>query len=118
MFALGVVCYNQQQLSLAEDAFLRTLTLSSTHSSALYNLGHMYVQSGRYREAKEMLARLIELRPLHTQGLAQLAACYVYSGDYVTAMTLYDRAIQSSNGKPDANTLSNYGMYNHWINKL
>ena len=111
MFALGVVCHSQHHLSLAEDAFLNTLTLSPSHTSALYNLGYMYVQSKRCREAKEMLSRLLELRPLHAQGLAQLAACYVYSGDYVTAMELYDRAILSSNGKPDANTLSNYGIY-------
>lgn len=109
LFALAVVHYNQRHLPLAEQLFLRTLDVNSTHTSSLYNLGVMYVQTKRCPEAIEMLSRLIDLQPLHERGLSQLAACHVYQNDLHSAAELYEQALVAATGQADWNTLANYG---------
>lgn len=109
LFALAVAYHRQGKLSLAQDMFLRTLSVNSSHLSALYNLGLMYMQAQRYVEAKEIASRLVDLQPLHARGLALVADCHTHLREYESAVRVYSRAIAASNGSPECTMLSNYG---------
>ncbi|MCG8476574.1 MAG: tetratricopeptide repeat protein [Cytophagales bacterium] len=56
------------------------LQADSEHPEALYNMGMLSVQSGKYNNGIERFSKLVSLQPAHLQARYFLGVCYFESG--------------------------------------
>jgi tetratricopeptide (TPR) repeat protein len=79
--------------ALAEDAYLRAISLDERYVSPLYGLGVLYVfELERPREAIPYLQRSLEISP-GVDAMFALARAYYMLGSYEEAVGLYERII-------------------------
>ena len=93
---LGVTLRKQGNLAAAEDEFKRTLEIRPDDAVTLFNLGHVYDDQGRHREAEQSMARAIaadtpehELPDVVYLGLAANA---FEAGDPASGLSALDHA--------------------------
>src|SRR5580698_5697197 len=63
MFAAAVQRHRASDFAQAEPLYRRILAIDPRHGEALYLLGMVGAQSGRYAEAADLITRAIALRP-------------------------------------------------------
>ncbi len=96
---LGSVCAEYGQLGAAERYYMQALETDPEYGTSLRNLGKVYVQTGRYREALPLFERLLKKDPLEPEAnwlaftclkgqgrideaIAQLGRMDTFPGDY------------------------------------
>lgn len=81
-------------LSLAEDAYLRALSIEEGYAKALYGLGVLYVfELKKFKEAIPYLKRLLEKESRNFNGMFVLAGAYYGAGKVEEAVSVYDKII-------------------------
>ncbi|GMV90602.1 MAG: hypothetical protein AMXMBFR82_03800 [Candidatus Hydrogenedentota bacterium] len=96
---LGSVCAEYGQLEAAERYYTQALEADPEYGTSLRNLGKVYVQTGRHREALPLFERLLKQDPLEPEAnwlaftclkeqgrideaIAQLERMDTFPGDY------------------------------------
>ncbi|MCL4694940.1 MAG: tetratricopeptide repeat protein [Candidatus Hydrogenedentes bacterium] len=99
---LGSVCAEYGQLEAAERYYTQALEADPDYGTSLRNLGKVYVQTGRHREALPLFERLLKQDPLEPEAnwlaftclkeqgrideaIAQLERMDTFPGDYSEA---------------------------------
>lgn len=59
-------------VSSAAESYTRALALNPEHEDALYYLGNMYLELGRYREAETTWERLVQVNPRSSRAHSRL----------------------------------------------
>jgi tetratricopeptide (TPR) repeat protein len=86
--------------TMAEDAYLKAISLDSRYVKPLYALGVLYVfELGRPEEAIPIMERYLELTVNDVDGMAVLAHAYALTGQYNFALTLYDKILSITKDK-------------------
>jgi len=82
---LGNFAYAQNDLSLAQLAFERAIKLIPTGAEAIFNLGNLYFQAGRFDSALGPLRRALSLSPSHLSAWVLLSTAQRFRGDLPSA---------------------------------
>lgn len=90
---IGVLLMGIGNLSRAIDAFSYALKLDPTFSSALSNLGGVFIDIGRSGEALALYKRATESAPNRAELFHNTAYCYHSLGDNVMAMEYWRKAL-------------------------
>lgn len=84
-------------LKMAEDSFLRALSIEPNHAKALYSLGVLYVWEFRQCDkAIPILEKLVDSQKKDAKAKAALAAAYFGNMDYDKAVAVYDDIIATT----------------------
>lgn len=84
-------------LKLAENAFLRAVSIDPHYPKALFSLGVLYVwELHEFDKAIPYLETLCETQKRDTDAMMALAAAYYGSHDYDKAIGMYDRIIATT----------------------
>ncbi|HET8654605.1 MAG TPA: tetratricopeptide repeat protein [Longimicrobiaceae bacterium] len=86
------------RLPEAVAAYTAALALDSTHEDALYYLGNVELELGRYTEAERAWSRLVEVNPRSDRGYGRLGELYLCTPDETwrdlpRAEALFQRAL-------------------------
>ena len=68
---------SQHEFEEARADYIKALEINSRHEDALFNLGNVCYELGRYAEAKEAWNKLIEVNPLNARAHFQLGNLYL-----------------------------------------
>jgi glycosyltransferase involved in cell wall biosynthesis/Flp pilus assembly protein TadD len=95
-------------LAAAEPLYRRVLEKQPRHAEALYLLGSLYAQQGRYADALPLLDRALAVRPQFTEAYNNRAVALKELGRFDEALAAYDAAIAR---RPDyAEAYNNRGI--------
>ena len=84
---------NAGDLDAAEPLYRRVLERQPRHVDALYLLGSLYAQQGRYAQALPLLERALALRPQFTEAQNNRAVALKELGRFEEALACYDAAL-------------------------
>uniref|UniRef100_A0A7S3NPU3 UDP-N-acetylglucosamine--peptide N-acetylglucosaminyltransferase SPINDLY n=1 Tax=Aureoumbra lagunensis TaxID=44058 RepID=A0A7S3NPU3_9STRA len=94
---LGTALQDSYQLDDAAACYRKILDqLDSKNHSALYNLGYIYEEQGKYSEAISHFKSALNLAPRDTDALVNIGNCHMQTGDLDQAISAY-RAVISLN---------------------
>ena len=76
---------DQKDFEKAIPSFRKTLThidpFSQAYVDGLYNLGMIFLETGQFQEALEVLSELVDLRPLDFEVMAKIVQCHYANND-------------------------------------
>ncbi len=104
---LGELYYGRGKLSLAQDAFLKTLEINPLNFSANLHLGYIQFGRGRLQKAMEYYKTAYRSDPSNPLGCLSLASLYEKMNDDAKAIEYYEKAI-SLEGIPRAEKIKVY----------
>jgi tetratricopeptide (TPR) repeat protein len=90
----------QGALDLAEDCWLRALTLDPNHAAAMLDLGRLALSLRQLDEAIARLERAAELSPDSIDPVYNLSRAYRLKGNLERAKQLDDRASKLRESEP------------------
>lgn len=109
---LGHVYYGLKNLSRAEEMLQQTLVIAPDHYGALYNLGAVRTEAGKYAEAVKAFERLTELVPHHVKAWTKLGSCYWKMNENAQAKTAFEAVLEKDPSNKEAlNNLGNLCTY-------
>ena len=94
MFQLAMAHIELAELEEAKEAFRRTLQITPTYRSALYNLALLLYQDKDYVSALKPLITLRDHHPSHDKGLLLLGDTYMHMDQPESARQAYELSIQ------------------------
>jgi len=101
---LGIACRQVGQFDRAEEEFNAALKDGNYRSpeKVYLNLGHLYLDQSRNREAVESFRRAIEIRPEYLLGWMGLGQAYGASGRVDLAEKAYGKVVSIAPDSPEA----------------
>ena len=90
---LGISARSTGNIALAEQAYLRAITLKPQWVDPYYNLSSLLYENGRLREAEPVCRQALALRPEHTPALNNLANMLRERGELLQAETVCRQAL-------------------------
>ncbi len=87
-----------QEISKAEQAYLRALSLNDELLDALFNLSSLYTEMGRTEKAVELARRMLTINPNSAQAHYNLGYVYRYAGMLEESEKEFDRALEIDPG--------------------
>lgn len=94
-FNRGVINYQQKDLSGAIEEYKKVIQLDPRNLEALNNLGVIYKDLGKYREAKEHFQKALAINPNSAKVHNNLGLIYYLRGDHGRALAEYKEALAS-----------------------
>ena len=82
------------ELEEAKESFERTLQITPTYRSALYNLALLLFQDGDFPSALKHLLTLRDHHPSHDKGMLLLGDTYMCMNQPQSARQAYEQSIQ------------------------
>ena len=82
------------QLNLASDSFLRAISLRPEYPEALYNLGNVFAQQFRLKEAVDSFQKAINLKPDYLEALINLGNTFTQQEKPNRAIHCYKEALK------------------------
>ena len=105
-FAAGVAAIGLNQLDLAVDELLKTLSLRPNYTYAEYNLGYTYELKGDLKQAEYWFKKVLEHEPSHLFSTLKLAHVYREQNEpelsrpyFLKAVDSYQRALETTKGE-------------------
>lgn len=105
-FAAGVAAIGLNQLDMAVDELLKTLTLRPNHTYAEYNLGYTYELKGDLKQAEYWFKKVLSHEPNHLFSTLKLAHVYRQLNEpdlarpyFLKAVDSYERALETTKGE-------------------
>lgn len=100
---LGLVALDRLDWSAAERWFSQALARDADLPSVRTGLATVYIQTGRYDQARTHLERAIALRPDNRLAYLLMGDTYARQGDYMAARTWYSQAAERfpTSAEPD-----------------
>ncbi|MCH8035030.1 MAG: protein kinase [Bacteroidetes bacterium] len=89
-----------QEISKAEQAYLRALSLNEELLDALQNLSTLYTETARTEKAVELARRMLTINPNNASAHFSLGYVYRYAGMLEESEKEYDRALAIDPGNP------------------
>jgi type IV pilus biogenesis/stability protein PilW len=101
---LGIACRRLGQLDRAEQEFRAALKDGNYRSPEKIhlNLGHLYLEQDRDRDAIESFRRAVEIQPEYLLGLMGLGQAYSAAGQVDLAEKAYQKVVRSAPDSPEA----------------
>jgi len=81
---------------LAEIYYNRALEEMEHHMDAMINLSALYVQQGRYAEAKKILAEILAIEPKNSKALVNMGMVSLYQDKESQAEALFEAALAAN----------------------
>ncbi|MGP1458015.1 MAG: tetratricopeptide repeat protein [Treponema sp.] len=95
--ATGSAEKRMNYLKLAEDAYLRAVTIEERYARALYGLGVLYVfELDESAKAIPYLEKLLTIETRHIEGMFILARAYYFNYEFDKALAMYDKIIATT----------------------
>ncbi|WP_322057785.1 tetratricopeptide repeat protein [Paraburkholderia sp. J63] len=88
-------------LASARATYSRVVELDPTHSDAIFRLGVIDIQEGRYQEAIGWLTRAFDLKPVDRRYREALGQAYALALRYVEATSIYRGLLDEDDADPD-----------------
>jgi tetratricopeptide (TPR) repeat protein len=107
-YMLGMSAWKSGDLSKAESAFEKALTVDPRHVKSSINLSRVLIEQKRYDDAAERLTRVTEVEPSSNEVYRLLGRTYHAQGKTDEAMDAYRRAIELN--ELDAWSTNNLGL--------
>lgn len=98
---LGVVSFNLQRYSAAENFFFKAASFNRRNATTLDNLIQLYLSTNRLEDAADLLRERVLLEPNRGDLLSLLAACLHQLGQTAGAIDAYRKA-RELGAEPDA----------------
>ncbi len=98
----GLELYKTKKLSEAKDLFQRAINIQPENAVANNNLGLIYMEEGRGKEAEIRYRVALKANPNYPQALNNLALLYSKEGSYEEAIRLYKNALKIDPYYPEA----------------
>ena len=89
-----------QEISKAEQAYLRALSLNEELLDALQNLSTLYTETARTEKAVELARSMLTINPNNASAHFSLGYVYRYAGMLEESEKEYDRALAIDPGNP------------------
>ena len=89
-----------QEISKAEQAYLRALSLNEELLDALQNLSTLYTETARTEKAVELARKMLTINPNNASAHFSLGYVYRYTGMLEESEKEYDRALAIDPGNP------------------
>ena len=102
MFQLAMAHVELAEFEDAKEAFRRTLQITPTYRSALYNLGLLHYQDQDYASALKYLITLRDHYPSHDKGTLLLGDTYMRLIQPESAQEAYELSTQMNPHSPVA----------------
>ena len=93
--ALGVACFERDELFEAANAFDRAWVLAPDRYEPVYNLACVLESAGKFAKAIERYEQALKLAPEQPEVLENLARCYIASGEAEKAKPLIEQALKT-----------------------
>ncbi|MFO7914636.1 MAG: tetratricopeptide repeat protein [Candidatus Krumholzibacteriales bacterium] len=97
-YMLALSAWKMKDYQLAEESFTRALELNPGHLKSRINLCRVYLDTGRAREAIDLLEKVLEEEPEYADAYHLAGRGYRQLGETEKAVEHYRRAIQIDNG--------------------
>ena len=107
-YMLGLSAWKNGDLSKAEQAFEKALTIDPRHVKSLVNLSRVFIDQKRHDEAVDRLTRASEIEPESHEVFRLLGRTYHTQRMTVDAVAAYRRAIELD--EFDAWSMNNLGL--------
>lgn len=101
-FTLGKAYFDLGQFDNAVKAYAQALEYDPSLAKAGYNLAHVYLETGRISDAKDILEDLLDDDPENTIVLSTLGWAYYLEGNLTEALAIYQRVSDRLSGDVDA----------------
>ena len=98
----GVIASRQGNFEDALPALLSVERLDRDNPEIHYNLGWLYLQTGRRQEAAASLRRAVQLEPRHAKALHDLGILHAQAGSWDQASQALHQALDASPDFPEA----------------
>ncbi|RTZ15234.1 tetratricopeptide repeat protein [Vibrio aquaticus] len=102
---LGVIADLEKDHNLAQAFYKQALSIDSSSSKTLTNVGYSFYMSGDYRKAQRFTLEALEKDPTNDKALNNLALIYLAKGEIPRAINVFSRHMD----KPEA--LNNVGYF-------
>lgn len=102
-YARGLLALRQQQLTEAQTALERTLTLDETYDPAKFYLGVVHAVQGNYEQADQYLSRYVSAHPTSKSAAEILARVRLQMSNTAGAKSALEPLLQG--GEKDAQSL-------------
>jgi tetratricopeptide (TPR) repeat protein len=89
---LGILCYEQSEISTAFDHFTRSLRYDPRHFESHFNLAHLYFEGGDFRLARLHYEISAVIEPNSASVHFNLGLVHAVNGDLATAIASLNRA--------------------------
>jgi len=96
-FSLASAYYEMKEFSMAEDKFEETIRIFPLSVDAYYNLGLLYMQQRRFREAVQVLKKAVALDSDDTLAHFELGRAYKRTGNPKQARDEFNWALKKIN---------------------
>ena len=111
IFNLAVQHHSNNILNEAQNLYNQVLIINPNHSSALNNLGVIYINLKEYLKAKECFEKAIEINPNYADAHFNLGGTFYTLGEFQKAKGCYEKVIEINNVHLKAN--NNLGIIFH-----
>ena len=111
-FALGRAWEFRGRLDLAEQEYLKALSINPEYDQALNNLSGIYLKRGDHVKAKELLMRIISFDPDFGKAYNNMAYIHYLEGDDRRALDFYEQSLARQGPYPEAH----FYMGRCWLN--
>ncbi len=101
---LAIQEHRENRLEQAEQAYHQVLSIQPNHPEALYGLGIIAQQTGKFSEAEKLLSTAVRVQPDSVKGWFALGNLHHTQGQLSEAETAYKQAIAL---RPDAVSIYN-----------
>ena len=90
---LGVIHYARGNYKIAEDSFLKALSIKEAYPDALLNLADLYQNQKRWKEVGDHLEKYTSIVDNNYGVFNQLGLVYMEMGDIVSAQTVLEKSL-------------------------
>jgi tetratricopeptide (TPR) repeat protein len=98
----GLELYRAKRLNEAKEVFQRVINIQPENAVAHNNLGLIYMEEGKGKEAEIRYKVALKANPNYPQALNNLALLYSKEGSYEEAIRLYKNALKIDPYYPEA----------------
>jgi TolB-like protein/Flp pilus assembly protein TadD len=85
--------HDPQEIELAENLYLKALSLNKNYIFALANLAALYTETARAEKAVELMKQIMDINPNHAEAHFSLGYIYRYTGMNAEAVEEMEKAI-------------------------
>jgi tetratricopeptide (TPR) repeat protein len=72
------------------DAYKQAIRIKADYAEAHYNLGNVYIDSGKYQEAIGAFKQAIRIKPDYAEAHYNLGGAYIFMNDKDSAVEVYN----------------------------
>lgn len=101
-YHMGLIYENRNQLSLAKDAYRKSIANNKKYDKAKFNLGTIYLNEKKYDKALMLFEQVSKINPKLAVNYVNAGKCYLELGQDDNAYLQFQKALKYNENLPTA----------------